>query len=301
MDEPTKNIKSKQIDIADSAASRRLLYQYGLHAKKSLGQNFLVDQSVAQRIVEAAGIKPEEFVFEIGPGLGALSQLLARKTDNLALVEIDRQLAKLLCDIFAQSQIEIIQEDALRFDFAAHVASRGFAAYKLVSNLPYYITTPLMMHILENGGPWQRLVLMVQKEVAERIIATPGGKEYGALTVAVQFRSEVELILTVPRGAFLPQPEVESAVICLKRLPKPQVEVDESLFFRVVAAAFGKRRKTLINALTNSDLGKDKAFWQEALAACGIDAQRRGETLNMEEFALLANYLQKAIGRESFI
>jgi len=296
VDEPTKNIKSKQTDIANLAASRRLLHQYGLHAKKSLGQNFLVDQSVAQRIVEAAEIKQDELVFEIGPGLGALSQLLSQKTDNLALVEIDRQLAKLLSDIFADSsKIEIIQEDALRFDFATHAASRGFAAYKLVSNLPYYITTPLMMHILENGGSWQRLVLMVQKEVAERIIATPGGKEYGALSVAVQFRSEVELMLTVPSSAFLPQPEVESAVICLKRLPKPPAMVDENLFFRVVAAAFGKRRKTLTNALTNSALGKDKAFWQEAFAACGIDGQRRGETLNIEEFALLANYFQKAI------
>lgn len=293
MDEQTKNITTKQKNIADLGASRRLLRQHGLHAKKSWGQNFLVDQEIAQRIVDAAQIMPEDYVFEIGPGLGALSQLLAQKTANLALVEIDRQLSNLLRETMAARGAEIINEDALSFDFAAYAANKGFSTYKLVSNLPYYITTPLLLHILEEGGPWRQLVLMVQKEVAERITATPGGKEYGALTIAVQFRAEAELIFTVPPGAFLPQPEVESAVIRLRRLPESPVEVDERLFFRVVAAAFGKRRKTLINALSNSDLGKDKAFWQEAFAASGIDGQRRGETLKIEEFALLANWLSQ--------
>lgn len=294
VDELLSKKEKKQTDIANLSASRRLLKQYGLRAKKSLGQNFLVDQTVAQRIVEAVDISPDDYVFEIGPGLGALSQLLAQKTNNLALVEIDPQLAKLLSDSFAGcGNVEVIREDALRFDFAEHVTKKGFANYKLVSNLPYYITTPLLMHILEKGGSWQRLVLMVQKEVAERITATPGGKAYGALTLAVQYRAQAELLLNVPSSAFLPQPEVESAVIRLDRLVQPPVTTDELTFFRVVAAAFGKRRKTLANALTNSDLGKDKVFWQEAFTACSIDGQRRGETLSIEEFAMLANWLQK--------
>ncbi|MCL2817903.1 MAG: 16S rRNA (adenine(1518)-N(6)/adenine(1519)-N(6))-dimethyltransferase RsmA [Clostridiales bacterium] len=286
--------KSEQKMIATPSRTAELLRRHGLSAKKSLGQNFLVEQKIAEKIVAAADLQKSDFVVEIGPGLGALTQFLAQKAQNVAAVELDRRLAAVLRETLADSgNLRVIEADARKTDLDALAAEQGRDGYKLVANLPYYITTPLLMHFLENSRLWQVMVLMLQKEVAARIMAAPGGKDYGALSLAVQYHAKVEKVLTAPPAVFLPRPQVESVVIRLTPLPGKAVAVaDERLLFSVIGAAFAQRRKTLLNSLCGSGL-KDKPFWQSALSACGIEPARRGETLSLTEFALLAGHCHR--------
>ena len=277
--------------ISTPLETKKILKKYNLFAKKSLGQNFLVDSLIAQNIVSALEIEPDDYVIEIGPGLGGLSQLIFEQTNHLSLLEIDNKLADFLQQLFNQEEKpEIIRADALKFDFPAYIKGKGFSSYKVIANLPYYITTPILMHLLEEGGPWQSMVLMMQKEVADRLMAAPGGKECGAISLSVQYRATVEEIISVPPTSFIPQPKVESKVIRLKRLETPPVMAkDEKSLFLLIKAGFGQRRKTLSNALSNSGLA-DKLFWQQAFMACDIDGNRRGETLSLEEYARLADW-----------
>ena len=281
---------AEKTPVAAKSQTALLLKRYRLTAKKNLGQNFLIDPKIAEGIISAAQLEAGELVIEIGPGLGALTELIAEKAAVTA-IELDRTLAELLKKRFAGSpQVEIISGDALTVDFDALAAARGFTEYKVIANLPYYITTPLVMRILEKTQNWTSLILMMQKEVADRLAAPPGGKDCGAISLAVQYRAQVEKLFIVPPQAFLPSPAVFSTVARFFKLKQPPVSpVDEDLFFSTIAAAFGQRRKTLLNSLSNSGM-REKDFWQQCLAACGVDGQRRGETLSLEEYCCLSDY-----------
>ncbi len=277
---------------------QELIKKHRVRWKKSLGQNFLQDTSYISPIINAARLSKDQIVLEIGPGLGALTSHLAKVAGQVIGIELDYDLAKILQQIFAQEEnVTIYQGDALKADYQIYLkeaAQKGNyqPGFVMVANLPYYITTPLILRFLEGPWPWQRQVIMVQKEVAERMAAQPGGKDYGALSVAVQYRAAVSQVCLVPPTAFLPPPGVDSAVVTLERLSEPPVNVaDEKAFFAVVKAAFGQRRKTLHNSLASGSLGLEKqtaALWLES---CGIDKTRRGETLSLAEFAALANSL----------
>ncbi|MHB1629131.1 MAG: 16S rRNA (adenine(1518)-N(6)/adenine(1519)-N(6))-dimethyltransferase RsmA [Bacilli bacterium] len=273
-----------------------VLRRHGFTIKKGLGQNFLIDAHVLDAIVEAAlaaGAGPGPRVaVEVGPGIGTLTQaLLEGGFDRVIAIEKDRALIPVLADTLqAYDGLEIVLADAVKVDFHSllhNVPEQATLCF--VSNLPYYITTPLIMRVLESSLPFTALVAMVQKEVAGRIVAPPGGKDYGALTVAVQYYSQPEIIASAPPTCFIPPPAVESTVIRLT-IKADWLHVDRKLFFRIVRAAFGKRRKTLANALA-SEFPFPKSELSDWFTAAGVDGRRRGETLGIEEFVTLAeNY-----------
>lgn len=282
------------MDLSSASTLKALLAAHGLRPQHKLGQNFLTDRRILEAIAEASGAGPDDLVLEIGPGLGSLTQQLAERAGRVLAIELDRNLASLLGKTVQAdyNNVEVIQGDAGRIDLKALLTERlapGRLA-KVAANLPYYITTPLVMRLLEEELPLDRIVVMVQKEVADRMISPPGSKEYGALSVAVQYYSEPRIVLNVSRGAFLPPPEVESAVVALQMRQEPPVDAPKGDFFRVVKAAFGQRRKTASNALM-SGLGVDRARVEAALTAAGVQPQRRGETLSLEEFAAIARNL----------
>ena len=274
--------------IASREATMHILQAFHLHASKRLGQNFLIDAGIVRGIVEAAAIAPGDRVLEIGPGIGTLTQGLAEAGAQVTAVELDKKLPAVLAETLAgYENVRIVPGDILKIDIPQLM---GGETFKVVANLPYYITTPILMALLEQRLPITMLVTMVQKEVAERMTAAPGGKEYGALSVAVQYYTEPAIVRDVPPRSFLPAPEVDSVVIAcrVRTQPAPAVK-DEKMFFRVVRAAFGQRRKTLGNALKALGLAKEKLA--QALTAAGVDAGRRGETLSLDEFARLADIL----------
>ncbi len=283
--------------------------RFGVQASKSLGQNFLVDGNIVDKIIEGAEIGPDDLVLEIGPGMGVLTAAAAQEAAKVLAVEIDKRLIPVLQETLGPYEnVTVIQGDVLKTDLEALIQNaqeeRGnpFSGVKIIGNLPYYITTPIIMGILETFGPTLgrapgglQCVFMVQKEVAVRMAAGPGGKDYGALSVAVTYYSEPELVVDVPREVFLPRPAVDSAVICLKVRPEKPVEVqDEKLFFAVVKAGFGQRRKTLLNSLTGLR-GLEKSVISEVLESVGIDGIRRAETLTIEEFARIADGLYEVL------
>lgn len=272
--------------IASREVTQHILKAFGLHAAKSLGQNFLIDAGVVSGIVSAAQVAPGERVLEIGPGIGTLTQGLAEAGAQVTAVELDKKLPAVLAETLkAYDNVHIVPGDILKTDIHALMGEEPF---KVVANLPYYITTPIIMAILEQHLPVSMLVTMVQKEVAERMTAKPGSKIYGALSVAVQYYTEPVIVLEVPPRSFLPAPEVDSVVIACRVREKPAVAVqDEKLFFRVVKAAFGQRRKTLANALRGGGFPKEKV--RDAMAKAALDPTRRGETLSLPEFATLAD------------
>jgi len=290
--------------IATPATTRGLLKKHDLKAKKSLGQNFLVDRQIIDRIIATAQLDKTSAVVEIGPGMGALTQALAQEAGLVLAVELDQSLVKVLKKNFANlANLTVVHGDALKADFDQLLRQlpgreKCQPGYKIVANIPYYITTPLIMRILEGNFDYTAMVLMVQKEVALRMLADPGSKDYGALSLGVQYRCRPSLVTLVPPTAFHPQPEVESAVIRLERNSVPPVAVDdEALMFRLIRAGFGQRRKTLLNALLASGLNLSRAEWESFLLGCGIDPMRRGETLSLGEYACLANRLGDS-GRE---
>ena len=275
--------------IADRAATLHILKAFHLRTSKKLGQNFLIDRSVVQGITAAAELSEGDRVLEIGPGIGTLTQGMAETGADITAVELDKKLPDVLAETLkGYENVRIVQGDILKVDIPELMGNQPF---KVVANLPYYITTPILMTLLERKLPITRIVTMVQKEVAERMIARPGSKTYGALSVAVQYYTEPEIVLEVPPKAFVPEPEVDSVVIscCVRKKPVVQVR-DEALFFRVVRGAFGQRRKTLSNALRGAGFSKENI--KRALQESDISAERRGETLSLEEFAKLAGAMQ---------
>lgn len=276
--------------IAKREVTAHILKTFNLRADKKLGQNFLVDEQIVNKIITAAELNADDTVLEVGPGIGTLTQALAKTGAQVVAVELDRRLLPVLAKTLAgYDNVRVINEDILKIDIMKAVEKENF---KVVANLPYYITTPIIFNLLEQKLPMERLVAMVQKEVAERMVAKPGGKEYGALSVAIQYYTEPEIAFLVPPGSFVPPPSVDSAVIVCRRRQEPPVQVvDEKLFFRVVKAAFSVRRKMLSNALKN--MGIDSEQTTAWLALADIDGKRRGETLSLEEFAALTNTFER--------
>lgn len=274
--------------IADKGVTKHILRAFDLHASRRLGQNFLISPGVVRAVVEAAEIENGDRVLEIGPGIGTLTQGLLEAGAEVTAVELDKKLPAVLAETLrGYEHLKVVQGDILRTDIPALMGNQPF---KVAANLPYYITTPILLSLLEQRLPITHIITMVQKEVAERMTARPGGKDYGALSVAVQYHTEPEIVLDVPPSCFFPAPEVDSAVIACTVRQTPAVAVqDEKLFFHVVKASFGQRRKTLSNAL--KPLGFSKAQIEDALLGAGIDSTRRGETLSLEEFAAIANKL----------
>lgn len=272
--------------IASPEVVHYVCKRFGIHMSKKLGQNFLIRRSVVDEIVAAAELTAGEPVLEIGPGIGTLTQGLAQSGAAVTAVELDRRLLEVLDTTLAQyNNVRIIHGDVLKVNIPEIMNHKPF---KVVANLPYYITTPIIMSLLEMKLPIERLVVMVQREVAERMVAQPGTKAYGALSVAVQYYTESSIVMDVPPRAFMPAPEVTSAVICCRLREKPPVEVaDEKLFFRVVKAAFAQRRKTFSNTMKTT--GLDKETIASVLAKANIDGARRGETFSLQELADVAN------------
>lgn len=274
-----------------------VLKKYQFNFQKKFGQNFLIDAHVLDKIIQAAEITREDFVLEIGPGIGTLTQYLAEAAGQVTAVEIDGHLIPILEDTLrAYDNVTVINQDVLKLDInQLAMEKNGGKPIKVVANLPYYITTPIIMGLFESGVPLKSLTVMVQKEVAERMQARPGGKDYGALSLAVQYYAEPYLAANVPPNCFMPRPNVGSAVIRLTRYETPPVAVkDEHLMFGIIRAAFNQRRKTLVNALANAlELSMTKEQVLAALEALGYSKTIRGEALSLKEFAELANYFAK--------
>ena len=279
--------------IADPKVTRHILSAFHLRASKRLGQNFLVDAGVVRAIVDAADLSPADTVLEIGPGIGTLTQGLAESGARIVAVELDKKLPAVLAETLkGYDNVTVVPGDILKLDILRILNLGAGERFKVVANLPYYITTPILMALLEQHLPIERMVTMVQKEVAVRMTARPGSKDYGALSVAVQYHTDARIVMDVPPRAFMPAPEVTSAVIACRVRETPAVRPsDEKLFFRLVRAAFGQRRKTLLNALTGAGLTKEQC--RAGLAAAGIAESLRGEQLSLADFARLSD----AVGR----
>lgn len=285
-------------DIATPIRTKSILEKYGFSFKKSLGQNFLIDTNILQRIIDFAELDKEASgAIEIGPGIGALTEQLAKNSKKVVAFEIDQRLLPILEDTLSPyKHVKVIHNDVLKAD-VGEVIEQEFADIKdlmVVANLPYYVTTPIIMKLLEENLPIRGIVCMLQKEVADRIAAKPGTKEYGSLSIAIQYYTVPETVMIVPKTVFIPQPNVDSAVIRLTRREKPLVEVkDEEFFFTVTRASFAQRRKTLQNNLMSQlKNGKEKKeLILSALERANIDPKRRGETLSIEEFGRLSDEL----------
>lgn len=273
--------------------ARRLLSEFGLHARKKYGQNFLTDVRLLDDIVEAAGVGPEDVVLEIGPGLGCLTARLALAAKKVIAVEIDDSLIPVLDRTLADhDNITVINDDILKLDIQELIGKEAETArIKVVANLPYYITTPIIMGLLEKELPIESVTVMVQLEVAERMQSEPGTKEYGALTLAVAYYTRPEIVLRVSRDAFMPPPNVDSAVIKLTLNEEPPVTCsDTALMWQIIRAAFNQRRKTLANALSGGGIcGGDKTAITSAIEAAGLSPTVRGEKLTLEQYAKLAD------------
>lgn len=282
------NNKATQPVIANPSVTRHILKAFNLHATKKFGQNFLVDANIVRGIVDSAEAGPGDKILEIGPGIGTLTQGLAESGAEVIAVEIDKKLPAVLAETLkGYDNVTIVPGDILKVNIREIM---GEGPFKVAANLPYYITTPILMALLEQHLPITHIVTMVQKEVAERMVAKPGSRIYGALSVAVQYYTEPHIAYDVPPRSFIPAPEVDSVVIACKVRETPAVAVkDEKVFFRVVKAAFGQRRKTISNAMKGA--GFDKEQIAAAFEKACIDAGRRGETFSLEEFGRLADAL----------
>lgn len=278
-----------------------VLQKYHFNFQKKFGQNFLIDTHVLERIIEAAGITKDDFVLEIGPGIGTMTQYLCENAREVTAVEIDQNLIPILADtLSAYDNVTVINEDILKLDIVKLAEEKNAGKpIKVVANLPYYITTPIIMGLFESHVPIDSITIMVQKEVADRMQVGPGTKDYGALSLAVQYYAKPQILLNVPASCFMPRPNVDSAVIQLTRYEKPPVEVaDEHLMFRLIRASFNQRRKTMTNSVGNSpELSVSKEQMAAALEKCGLSATVRGEALTLAQFAELANVLSEDTGK----
>ena len=281
--------------IASPKNTIAVLQKYDFQFKKQLGQNFLIDLHVLDKILRAAEIGPDDICLEIGPGIGSLTQVMAERAGRVIAVEIDDRVIPILEEnLAAYNNVEIVNEDFMKLDLPAFFAEKGIdRPVKVIANLPYYITTPIIMELFESHVPLSSVTVMVQEEVAKRMQSGPGTKDYGALSLAVQYYADPYIAAYVPQNCFMPRPKVGSAVIRLSRHKEPPVEVkDERLMFKLIRAAFMQRRKTLTNAVSGSpELSISKEKLLAALAAAGLDERVRGEALTLAEFAKLANQL----------
>ena len=278
-----------------------VLQKYHFNFQKKFGQNFLINTSILEEIIDAAEITREDFVLEIGPGIGTMTQYLCEAAREVVAVEIDTNLIPILGDtLSAYDNVEVMNADILKVDIAKLADERnGSKPIKVVANLPYYITTPIIMGLFESHVPIDSITIMVQKEVADRMQEGPGSKEYGALSLAVQYYAKPEIVVNVPPSCFMPQPKVGSAVIRLTRHENPPVDVDnEKLMFQVIRASFNQRRKTLANGLNNFgsfSLGKEEI--QKSIEELGVPVNIRGEALSLEQFAKLSNIINAKMKR----
>ncbi|NCB93549.1 MAG: 16S rRNA (adenine(1518)-N(6)/adenine(1519)-N(6))-dimethyltransferase RsmA [Clostridia bacterium] len=274
-----------------------ILNKYNFTFQKKFGQNFLIDTHVLDKIIRAANITKDDFVLEIGPGIGTMTQYLAGAAREVCAVEIDKSLIPILNDTLKPyDNVTVINADILKVDIQKIAEERNEGRpIKVVANLPYYITTPIIMGLFESHVPVESITVMVQKEVADRMQVGPGTKDYGALSLAVQYYAKPYIAANVPPNCFMPRPKVGSAVICLTKHEKPPVEVEnEKLLFKIIRASFNQRRKTLANGLKNFEgLSYDKETIEAAIEECGFKPAIRGEALTLQEFALLANVLNK--------
>ena len=272
-----------------------VIQKHGFRFQKKYGQNFLIDTHVLDKIVSAAGVTKDDLVLEIGPGIGTMTQYLAEAAREVVAVEIDKNLIPILEETLSEyDNVTILNEDILKVDIAALAEEKnGGKPIKVVANLPYYITTPIIMGLFESGVPLDNITIMVQKEVADRMQVGPGTKDYGALSLAVQYYAKPEIVANVPPNCFIPRPNVGSAVIRLTRYPKPPVKVeDPKKMFALIRASFNQRRKTLVNGLSNApEIKASKEDVQNAIAKMGLSETIRGEALTLEQFAALSNLL----------
>ena len=272
-----------------------VLNRYGFDFKKKFGQNFLIDENVVEKIVREAGVTKDDFVVEVGPGIGTMTQILCENAREVVAVEIDKNLIPILSDTLKNySNVTVINEDILKLDIKKLADEKNEGRpIKVVANLPYYITTPIIMGLFESHVPLDSITIMVQKEVADRMQCGPGTKDYGALSLAVQFYARPKVVLNVPASCFMPRPNVDSAVIRLERFKTPPVDVkNEHLMFKIIRASFNQRRKTLQNGIANSgELSFAKEQIAKALESLGISANIRGESLSLAEFAALSDIL----------
>ncbi len=276
-----------------------VLQKYNFNFQKKFGQNFLIDTHVLEKIIEASGITKEDFVLEIGPGIGTMTQYLCENAREVVAVEIDKNLIPILGDtLSAYDNVTVINEDILKLDINKLAEEHnGGKPIKVVANLPYYITTPIIMGLFESHVPIDSITIMVQKEVADRMQVGPGTKDYGALSLAVQYYAKPEIIANVPPNCFMPRPNVGSAVIRLTRHPEVPVQVDdEKLMFKIIRASFNQRRKTLANGLNNSpEIHLPKEIIQESIEELGVPVTIRGEALTLEQFADFSNIIGRKI------
>lgn len=279
--------------LSDPKKTIEVIQKYQFAFQKRFGQNFLIDAHVLEKIVSAAGITKDDCVLEIGPGIGTMTQYLAESAGQVIAVEIDTNLLPILADTLKDySNVKVINQDILKVDINELVKEyNNGRPIKVVANLPYYITTPIIMGLFESNVPIDNITVMVQKEVADRMQTGPGSKDYGALSLAVQYYAEPEIVANVPPNCFMPRPKVGSAVIRLKRHKEPPVQVqNEKLMFRLIRASFNQRRKTMANGLKNSqELNYTKEQVESAISACGLPLNIRGEALSLEQFAALTN------------
>lgn len=281
--------------LGNTKNTAEIIQKYQFHFQKKFGQNFLIDGNILDKIIESAQLTKEDCVLEIGPGIGTMTQCLAEEAGEVVAVEIDKNLIPILEDtLSAYDNVTILNEDILKVDISRIVEEHnGGKPIKVVANLPYYITTPIIMALFESHVPLHSVTIMVQKEMADRMQVGPGTKDYGALSLAVQYYAKPEIITRVPASCFMPKPNVDSTVIRLTRYEKPPVDVeDEAYLFAIIRASFNQRRKTLANGLTNAgNLGVNRQMVEETLAEMGLSAMVRGETLTLEQFAELSNRL----------
>lgn len=281
--------------LASPRETKAIIDSYSFNFQKKFGQNFLVDSNVLENIIEKAGITEDDLVLEIGPGIGTMTQYLCESAREVVAIEIDETLIPILnYTLEDYDNVEIINDDALKTDIEKIVKKKnGGKPIKVVANLPYYITTPIIMGLLEGKAPIESITIMVQKEVAERMQTGPGSKDYGALSLAVQYYADAKILMTVPASCFMPRPKVDSSVIKLDIYDKPPVDVcDEEMMFKIIRASFNQRRKTLVNGLKNaSNLPFTKEEIEESIEKLGEDVRVRGEKLTLEQFAKLTNIL----------
>lgn len=286
--------------LGTPSATKEVINKYSFAFQKKFGQNFLIDSNILENIVKSAEVTKDDFVLEIGPGIGTMTQYLCEAARQVVAVEIDKMLIPILQDTLSEyDNVEVINQDVLKVDIKSLAEEKnGGKPIKVVANLPYYITTPIIMGLFESGVPIESITIMVQKEVADRMQTGPGTKDYGALSLAVQYYADAKVMLTAPAQCFMPRPNVDSAVIKLTRHQNPTVDVkDEKLMFKIIRASFNQRRKTLVNGLKNSsELNFTKEAIVDAIATIGKPETIRGEALTLEEFAQLSNYLCENLG-----
>lgn len=287
----------KKPSLGNPQETIAVLNKYQFTFQKKFGQNFLIDTHVLDKIIRAANITKDDFILEIGPGIGTMTQYLAESAGEVCAVEIDKNLIPILQDTLKDyDNVTVINNDILKVDIRKMADEKNQGRpIKVVANLPYYITTPIIMGLFENHVPVESITVMVQKEVADRMQVGPGTKDYGALSLAVQYYAEPYIVANVPPNCFMPRPKVGSAVIRLTRHSQPPVQVNnEKLMFQIIRASFNQRRKTLANSLKNYEgLSFDKDEIEQAIAACGFQPTIRGEALSLEEFARLSNILNE--------